>query len=87
MAVNRRPARRQAPRRPRHCPFRKEGITEIDYKDVNLLKNYIGLDGKIVSTRSTGVSSLMQRKLALAIKRARYLALVPYTDHHSLLER
>ena len=80
----RRSSRRQTVRRPKHCPFKTEGITQIDYKDVSLLRKYIGIDGKIISNRATGASALMQRKLALAIKRARYLALIPYTDHHSL---
>ena len=65
------------------CPFRKSGVTDIDYKDVELLTKYINFDGKITSSRITGVSSLMQRKIALAVKRARYLALLPYTDEHS----
>ena len=68
------------------CPFKREGIKEIDYKDVALLNKYIGSDGKIVSARVSGVSALMQRKLANAIKRARYLSLIPYTDHHSLIK-
>lgn len=69
-------------RRRRRCPFEKLGMTEIDYKDVELLIKYIGTDGKIVPSRVTGVSARMQRRLALAIKRARHLALLPYTDQH-----
>lgn len=70
-------------RRRNRCPFRKEGVTEIDYKDVGLISKYVNFDGKMLSSRVTGVSALMQRKLAVAIKRARYLSLLPYTDQHS----
>ena len=70
-------------RRRNRCPFTKEGIRNIDYKDVVLLAKYINFDGKILSSRITGVSSLMQRKLAVAIKRARFLSLLPYTDQHA----
>lgn len=60
--------------------FAQEGIEEIDYKDVALLKNYVTESGKIVPSRITGTSAKYQRQLASAIKRARYLALLPYTD-------
>jgi small subunit ribosomal protein S18 len=69
-------------RRKRYCRFTAEGITEIDYKDLGLLKSYISESGKIVPSRITGTSARYQRQLAQAIKRARYLALVPYTDGH-----
>ncbi|MEW8396217.1 MAG: 30S ribosomal protein S18, partial [Candidatus Thiodiazotropha sp.] len=55
---------------------------EIDYKDLNLLKAYISESGKIVPSRITGTKAKYQRQLATAIKRARYLALLPYTDQH-----
>lgn len=55
----------------------------IDYKDVNTLKNYITESGKIVPSRITGTGAKYQRELARAIKRARYLALLPYTDLHA----
>ncbi len=55
---------------------------EIDYKDLDLLKQYIGETGKIVPSRITGASAKTQRQLASEIKRARYLALLPYTDQH-----
>ncbi len=54
----------------------------IDYKDLNMLKGYITESGKIVPSRITGISAKMQRQLADAIKRARYLALIPYCDQH-----
>ncbi|MES9962683.1 MAG: 30S ribosomal protein S18 [Candidatus Sedimenticola sp. 20ELBAFRAG] len=69
-------------RRRRYCRFTAEGITEIDYKDLNLLKPYISETGKIVPSRITGTKAKYQRQLATAIKRARYLALLPYTDGH-----
>jgi len=69
-------------RRKRYCQFTAEGITEIDYKDLNLLKSYISESGKIVPSRITGTSAKYQRQLTQTIKRARYLALLPYTDGH-----
>ncbi len=66
----------------RQCRFTKEGITRIDYKDIDLLKDYITETGKIVSGRVTGTRAIYQRQLAVAIKRARYIALLPYTDRH-----
>jgi small subunit ribosomal protein S18 len=69
-------------RRRRYCRFTAEGITEIDYKDLGMLKSYVSESGKIVPSRITGTSAKYQRQLAQAIKRARYLALIPYTDGH-----
>jgi small subunit ribosomal protein S18 len=69
-------------RRKKYCRFTAEGITEIDYKDLNLLKQYVSETGKIVPSRITGTSAKYQRQLATAIKRARFLALLPYTDAH-----
>jgi len=69
-------------RRKRYCRFTVEGIEHIDYKDLNLLKQYISESGKIVPSRITGTSAKYQRQLAQAVKRARYLALLPYTDQH-----
>ncbi len=69
-------------RRKRYCRFTAEGISEIDYKDLNLLKSYVSESGKIVPSRITGTSAKYQRQLAQAIKRARFLALIPYTDDH-----
>ncbi|RTZ72583.1 MAG: 30S ribosomal protein S18 [Gammaproteobacteria bacterium] len=69
-------------RRRKYCRFTVEGITDIDYKDLNLLKQYVSESGKIVPSRITGTSAKYQRQLATAIKRARFLALLPYTDSH-----
>ena len=70
-------------RRKKYCRFTAEGVTEIDYKDINTLKNYISETGKIVPSRITGTKARYQRQLASAIKRARFLALLPYTDGHN----
>ena len=69
-------------RRRKYCRFTAEGITEIDYKDLELLKGFITETGKIVPSRITGTKARYQRQLSTAIKRSRYLALVPYTDQH-----
>ena len=69
-------------RRRKFCRFTAEGITEIDYKDLDMLKQYISETGKIVPSRITGTKAKYQRQLATAVKRARYLALLPYSDAH-----
>jgi len=69
-------------RRKRFCRFSAEGVDEIDYKDLTLLKQYLSETGKIVPSRITGTNARYQRQLSTAIKRARYLALIPYTDKH-----
>ncbi|SEA23516.1 30S ribosomal protein S18 [Rubrimonas cliftonensis] len=65
-------------RRRKSCPFSGEGAPVIDYKDVKLLQRYVSERGKIVPSRITAVSAKKQRELARAIKRARFLALLPY---------
>ena len=69
-------------RRRKFCRFTAEGIKEIDYKDLVTLKGYVSETGKIVPSRITGTKAHYQRQLATAVKRARYLALLPYTDRH-----
>jgi small subunit ribosomal protein S18 len=69
-------------RRKKYCKFTAEGVEQIDYKDLATLKAYVTETGKIVPSRITGTRSFYQRQLAVAIKRARYLALLPYTDQH-----
>ncbi|MBB1485247.1 30S ribosomal protein S18 [Oceanospirillum sediminis] len=69
-------------RRRKFCRFTAEGVDQIDYKDIETLKSYITETGKIVPSRITGTKARYQRQLATAIKRARYLALLPYTDSH-----
>lgn len=66
-------------RRKKTCPFSGPNAPEIDYKDVKLLQRYISERGKIVPSRITAVSAKKQRELARAIKRARFIALLPYT--------
>ncbi len=76
----RRPGMRQMRRR--FCKFTAEGATHIDYKDITTLKGYVSEAGKIIPSRNTGTAARFQRQLASAIKNARYLALLPYTDSH-----
>ncbi|MAW34874.1 MAG: 30S ribosomal protein S18 [Gammaproteobacteria bacterium] len=64
------------------CKFTKEGISEIDYKDLNLIKEFITETGKILPSRITGTKAKFQRQISTAVKRARYLALIPYSDNH-----
>ncbi|MBE9538240.1 MAG: 30S ribosomal protein S18 [Proteobacteria bacterium] len=69
-------------RRRKFCRFTAEGVKEIDYKDLETLKAYVSETGKIVPSRITGTKAKYQRQLATAVKRARFLALLPYTDSH-----
>ena len=71
-------ARRPFFRRKKTCPFSGDNAPKIDYKDVKLLQRFISERGKIVPSRITAVSAKKQRELAQAIKRARFLALLPY---------
>jgi small subunit ribosomal protein S18 len=70
------------PRRRKECPFKRRGVKSIDHKDVATLKNFVTETGKILPSRITGVSPKYQRMLSLAIKRARFLGLLPYCDRH-----
>ena len=65
-------------RRRKSCPFLGENAPKIDYKDTKLLQRYVSERGKIVPSRITAVSAKKQRELAKAIKRARFLGLLPY---------
>lgn len=69
-------------RRRKFCRFTAEGVKQIDYKDLDILKEYVSENGKIVPSRITGTKAKYQRQLSTAIKRARYIALLPYTDKH-----
>jgi small subunit ribosomal protein S18 len=71
-------------RRRKFCKFSAEGATSIDYKDLNNLRQYVSENGKIVPSRITGTKAKYQRMLQTAIKRARFLALIPYTDNHDV---
>ena len=65
-------------RRRKSCPFSGKDAPKIDYKDVRLLQRYVSERGKIVPSRITAVSALKQRELAKAIKRARFIGIMPY---------
>ena len=69
-------------KRRKFCRFSAEKIEYIDYKDIDILKDFIGENGKIMPARITGTKAGYQRQLSTAIKRARFLALMPYTDLH-----
>ena len=69
-------------RRRKYCRFTAEGISHIDYKDLDTLRAYVSETGKIVPSRITGTKAKYQRQLSTAIKQARYLSLLPYTDSH-----
>ena len=71
-------------RRRKFCKFTAESTVQIDYKDLETLKAYVSETGKIVPSRITGTKARYQRQLSTAIKRARYLALIPYTDSHQV---
>ncbi|MCS5651180.1 MAG: 30S ribosomal protein S18 [Candidatus Marinimicrobia bacterium] len=66
--------------RRKFCYFKENGITEIDYKDVKLLRRFINDQGKIMPRRVTGTSAKMHRKVVRAIKRSRTIALMPFVD-------
>ncbi|WP_188149705.1 30S ribosomal protein S18 [Teredinibacter waterburyi] len=69
-------------RRRKYCRFTAEGVKQIDYKDLDTLKAYVSETGKIVPSRITGTKAKYQRQLSTAVKRARFLALLPYSDAH-----
>jgi len=69
-------------RRKKYCRFTAEGVKEIDYKDLNTLRQYVTETGRIIPSRNTGTKARYQRQLSQAIKYARYLALIPYCDSH-----
>jgi len=78
MSTDQTPVRRSFHRRRKTCPFSGDNSPKIDYKDVKLLQRFISERGKIVPSRITAVSAIKQRELARAIKRSRYLGLLPY---------
>jgi len=71
-------------KRKRFCRFTVAGVEEIDYKDVDTLRDFIAENGEIIPARLTGTRAIYQRQLNTAIKRARFLALVPYSDQHKI---
>lgn len=66
----------------RTCRFTRDGAKDVDYKDVQTLKALVTPAGKIIPARNTGTKAFFQRRLSAAIKKARYLALLPYCDRH-----
>jgi small subunit ribosomal protein S18 len=76
------PAQNPLFKRKRYCRFTVGGVEQIDYKDVDTLKDFIGENAKITPARLTGTKAKFQRQLDTAIKRARYLALLPFSDQH-----
>ncbi len=77
-----RPAQSALFKRKKFCRFTAENVEQIDYKDIDVLKDFITETGKIIPARLTGTKARYQRQLTTAIKRARFLALLPYTDNH-----
>ncbi len=69
-------------KRRKFCRFTAEGVKEIDYKDIDVLKDFINENGKIIPARITGTKAKFQRQLGTAIRRARFLGLLHYTDLH-----
>jgi len=69
-------------KRKRFCRFTVAGVEEVDYKDVDVLRDFIAENGEIIPARLTGTRAIYQRQVTTAIKRARFLALMPYTDQH-----
>ena len=69
-------------KRKKFCRFSSDGTAEIDYKDLEMLNDFVSETGKIVPSRITGTGARYQRQLTTAIKRARFLALIPYCDAH-----
>ncbi|MEK9652705.1 MAG: 30S ribosomal protein S18 [Betaproteobacteria bacterium] len=77
-----RPNNRPLFKRRKFCKFTAEKIEWVDYKNTDILKDFISEGGKIIPARITGTRSRFQRQLSVAIKRARFLALLPYSDNH-----
>ncbi|TFW01436.1 30S ribosomal protein S18 [Oxalobacteraceae bacterium OM1] len=70
-------------KRKKFCRFTAAGVEQVDYKDIDTLKDFVQENGKIMPARLTGTKAHYQRQVDTAIKRARYLALLPYTDLHN----
>jgi small subunit ribosomal protein S18 len=71
-------------KRKRFCRFTVAGVESIDYKDLDILRDFVGENGKITPARLTGTRAFFQRQLTTAIKRARFLAMLPYSDQHKV---
>ena len=71
-------------KRKRFCRFTVAGVESTDYKDLDILRDFVGENGKITPARLTGTRAIYQRQLTTAIKRARFLAMLPYSDQHKV---
>ena len=71
-------------KRKRFCRFTVAGVESIDYNDLDILRDFVGENGKITPARLTGTRAIYQRQLTTSIKRARFLALLPYSDQHKV---
>ena len=71
-------------KRKKFCRFTVAGVEEVDYKDVDVLRDFISENGKIIPARLTGTRAIYQRQVTTAIKRARFLAMLPYSDQHKI---
>jgi len=69
-------------KRKKFCRFTVAGVEEVDYKDVDVLRDFIAENGKFIPARQTGTRAIYQRQVTTAIKRARFLAMLPYSDQH-----
>ena len=69
-------------KRKRFCRFTVANVEEVDYKDVDVLRDFIAENGKIIPARLTGTRAIYQRQVTTAIKRSRFLAMLPYSDQH-----
>lgn len=69
-------------KRKRFCRFTVANVEEVDYKDVDVLRDFISENGKIIPARLTGTRAIYQRQVTTAIKRSRFLAMLPYSDQH-----
>lgn len=77
-----RPAQNPLFKRKRFCRFTVGHVEQVDYKDIDTLKDFIQENGKIIPARLTGTKAIYQRQVDTAVKRARYLALLPFSDNH-----
>jgi len=69
-------------KRKKFCRFTVAGVVEVDFKDIDVLRDFISENGKITPARLTGTRAIYQRQVTTAIKRARFLAMLPYSDQH-----
>ena len=71
-------------KRKRYCRFTVANVEEVDYKDIDVLRDFVAENGKIIPARLTGTRAFYQRQVNTAIKRSRFLAMLPYSDQHRI---